>query len=262
METVDIKPLTLVSGKRVFLTSQGDCAKFNDDFDQYCFENGLGMMVGRRPELHMPVEPHPRVIQRYYDGRSFEGERSLVKEYLKKEQEWIRNVVRIRSLYKQCVDADIWLEVEQRIQHFDERTFKKFQNIRYMVNQLYGGYTQAKGRENFRKIQAVPSFTSTELVTSGIAELKILFKEREGWCNRRQVYTDADKVGFLREKMEDWDKLECVLTAVREDDETYDQLVKRVLTKNQDLKSKALARKIKRMVKRKLFSIISCSRQG
>ena len=129
MESVDIRHLTLVSGKRVFLTSLSDCSKFNQDFDQYCFENGLGMMVGRHPELHIPVVPHPRVIQRYHDGRSYEGERSLVKEYLKKDQEWTKNIVRIRALFKQSVDADIWLDVEQRIQHFENRTFAKFQEI-------------------------------------------------------------------------------------------------------------------------------------
>lgn len=113
MEFVESKHLYLVSGKRVFLTTLSDCAKFNSDFDQYCYENGLGMMVGKHPELHKPVIPHPRVMQRFYDGRSYQGERSVVKEYLKKEQEWTNNIVRIRAAYKQSVDADIWMEVEQ-----------------------------------------------------------------------------------------------------------------------------------------------------
>ena len=45
MEFVESRPLYLVSGKTMFLTTLSDCAKFNSDFDQYCYENDLGMMI-------------------------------------------------------------------------------------------------------------------------------------------------------------------------------------------------------------------------
>ena len=231
MEKSEYKPVTLLSGKRVFLSPTGDCALFNEDFDYYCFENGLGAVLD--PDgVHAPRKPVDE-LRRQRRNAMRRGDEKIIRSYYDRLDTWTSKIVRIMGLYRQCVHQDIWLHIQQTVRNYEERTLSKFFQIRAEVNTTYGGYTIAKGLDNFRRIQAVPVFTSTSSVSYGVAALAKLFKERVGWGNYQQIYRDDTKIPILREKMSHWEKLEYVLDQVDENNETYEQLVRRLLRKNQ-----------------------------
>jgi hypothetical protein len=250
MDKPEFKPLFLTSGKRVFLTPTGDCAVFNEDFDYYCFENGLGAVLDR-DGAHAPRKPVDE-LRRERRNYARKGDEKIISTYYDRMDSWTTKIVRIIGLFRQSVHADIWLHVQQIVRNYEERTLQKFFQIREEVNAAFGGYTIAKGLDNFRRIQEVPEFTSTASVSYGVTSLAKLFKERAGWGNRQQSYQDDTKIPILREKMGHWNKLEYVLNEVDENDETYDQLVRRLLRKNKLMTNQDNAEQIKEAGEKKL----------
>ena len=240
------------SGERLWQTRTGDTAKYWELVEVWANENRVGHILHKRDSMFDPRPPSQEIRDRYEaDMFLHQADRKEMLEYLKSVKIWREECQTVLTMFKNTNETDIWNYLEGV--HLDVNTASKenIREIRKLLRHQYSGYTIIKGEENFNRLKDIPKFTSCALITSGLKELNLLFKQRASWKEKKEDFTDRVKVKYLRDFMDDWDKLANCLDRVDADDDTFVGCQKRLQDRCLDLSNKELLEKTREERERK-----------
>ena len=194
-------------GKILLINSMCDLNKVLQDYAIFMKQHNHGDVLEDKPDS-LPVRPDESYSRR--------DDPNWPNQYTTDDQKAIDNYIRQNHVWKASVTAAVtaFLKMftkEERItlelfmgQHNIYRMTREnlFQMVN-MVKQHYGGWNSNKGDRNYIETNDIESFTTPELVHSGLFKLKELRTERIGWNDPQHLYPDEHYKTWLIQRMED-----------------------------------------------------------